>query len=129
MVRSIVGLALGAVLVAGCGSTSADEPDDTEPTRTLSLRSACSGVHTAYDSLVASDPASAAVFHETVRRVWDAGVEETRDAVAPLLDAAAALEHADRSSFPAARDSVYAAVVRLSASCATYGSPILHGGH
>lgn len=129
MVRPIVGLALGAVLVAGCGSTSADEPDDTEPTRTLSLRSACLGVHTAYDSLVASDPTSAAVFHETVQRVWDAGVDETRDAVAPLLDAAAVLEHADRSSFPAARDSVYAAVVRLSASCATYGSPILHGGH
>lgn len=116
------------VATAGCGS-SRESSDRAEPTRTLSLRSACPGVHTAYDSLIASDPASAAVFHESVRRVWEAGVDETRHAVAPLLDATAVLADADRSSFPAARDGVYTAIVRLSASCATYGSPILHGGH
>jgi hypothetical protein len=124
VVRRVVGLVVGAALLAGCGT--AESPHTTEPTRTLALRAACPGVHVAYDALVAADPASARVFQESLRRVWEAGVDDTRDAVKPLLDASAVLAGADRSEFPAARDGVYAAVVRLSATCATLGSPILH---
>lgn len=92
----------------------------------MTLRAACPGVHLAYDSLVAADPASARVFQDSLRRVWEAGVDQAREAVKPLLDASAVLAGADRSSFPAARDGVYAQVVTLSAMCATLGSPILH---
>jgi hypothetical protein len=124
VVRRVVGLVVGAALLAGCGT--AESPHPTEPTRTLELRAACPGVHVAYDALVAADPASARVFQESLRRVWEAGVDDTRDAVKPLLDASGVLAEADRSRFPAARDGVYAAVVELSATCATLGSPILH---
>jgi hypothetical protein len=86
-------------------------------------------VHLAYDSLVASDPASAQVFEDSVRRIADVGVDETRTALAPVVTAAGELASADRSAFPAARDRVFAAISQLSATCTTYGVPILHSGH
>jgi hypothetical protein len=76
--------------------------------------------------LVASDPASATAFEESVRRLAAIGVDETRAALAPVLDAAGSLAQADRASFPQARDGVYAAISALSASCAALGAPILH---
>jgi hypothetical protein len=83
-------------------------------------------VHLAYDALVASDPASASAFEESVRRLSEIGVDETRAALAPVVDAAGSLATADPGSFAQARDGVYAAISRLSATCATLGAPILH---
>jgi hypothetical protein len=58
-----------------------------------------------------------------------ASERRTRDEVVPVADAAHALAGVDRAGFPGARDRLYAAVSRLSSSCATVGSPILHDGH
>jgi hypothetical protein len=92
----------------------------------MRLSQACPGVHVAYDALVAADPASARVFQESLRRLSSVGVDETRDAIAPVISAADDLADADRARFPAARDEVYNAIVRLSATCASLGVPILH---
>jgi hypothetical protein len=92
----------------------------------MRLSQACPGVHAAYDALVAADPSSARLFKQSLERLSRVGVDETRDAIAPVITAAGDLAEADRDSFPAARDAVYRAIVTLSATCATYGSPILH---
>lgn len=127
------GLWLITCVLAACGTTSSAS-DATTPTRTSSpasgrtlvLERACPGVHLAYDALVASDPASASAFEESVRRLSEIGVDETRAALAPVVDAAGSLATADPGSFAQARDGVYAAISRLSATCATLGAPILH---
>jgi hypothetical protein len=123
--RSAWAVVLAVTLAAGCGAGEARRPA-TEPNRVLGLREACPGVHVAYDGLVAADPVSARAFEESVRRLWQAGVDETRAGVTPVLEAAGTLARADRVTFPAARDRLYAAVSRLSAACASLGSPILH---
>jgi hypothetical protein len=118
-------------LLSSCGTTSSGNDPTTptsspDPGHTLVLARACPGVHLAYDALVASDPASTSAFEESVRRLSEIGVDETRTALAPVLDAAGTLAKADREAFPQARDGVYAAISRLSATCATLGAPILH---
>ena len=79
-----------------------------------------------YDSLVAADPSSARSFRDSLLKLSNVGIDQTRDAMAPLIEAAGDLAEADRTSFPAARDAVYAAIVDLSAVCDEQGSPILH---
>ena len=51
---------------------------------------------------------------------------ETRAGLASALEAAGTLARADRAAFPAARDGLYSAISRLSATCASLGAPILH---
>jgi hypothetical protein len=128
VVAAIAGCAL-AIVAAGCGAGEESARPGDEPVRAMRLKQACPAVHVLYDGLVASDPASARDFRESLRRLSRVGIDETRDAMAPLVTAAGDLAQADRTDFPAARDAVYSAIVTLSATCATVGSPILHAGH
>jgi hypothetical protein len=91
------------------------------------LKGACPGAHVAIDNLVASDPASQAVFVDQLRRLWSVATDDARDALGPLLRAAGALEEAGAGAgFFQARDDVHAAVVGLDARCVAVGSLILH---
>ena len=130
MTRFVVGVIAGcAVVLAGCGAGEDSARPGDGPVREMQLSQACPAVHVLYDGLVASDPASARAFQESLRRLSRVGVDETRDAMAPLVTAAGDLAQADRTVFPAARDAVHSAIVTLSATCASVGSPILHAGH
>lgn len=120
-------LLAGGVLLVGCGGTGEDSATPgAEPVRAMELSQACPGVHVAYDALVAADPASARAFRESLRRLWEVGVDEMRTAVEPVIEAADVLATSDRAGYPDARDGVYRAIVTLSATCATLGAPILH---
>lgn len=125
----ICGTVAVVLLVGGCGSGASTRPSG-PATGTVVLTAVCPLVHTSYDALVASAPASQQTFATELARIWDEADADTRAALSPVRNAAQDLVAAGRGDgFAAARDGVYTAIRGLSEQCAEQGRPILHAGH
>ncbi|MCX6396479.1 MAG: hypothetical protein NTV23_08340 [Propionibacteriales bacterium] len=119
----VIVVAAALALSSACGTQQAAVPS-------VGLTRICPEVHQALDGLVVSNVESQAAFVVELERITAAGDQESRDAVAPLLQAARDLREAGRGpAYGSALRGVHPASVTVDQACVRSGSPILHSGH